>query len=203
MVKLRLGFNNMKMALQGVHGKHCECNCEICTNASSVLCMVKKCTFYGLIDFWTSMLCPLDDVTWHKQLCLKGDCEDYGLDMLLTCTLKEDANSTSLMQWKCYQKVLHGKTHAGKNNFVLHLQYKELTTKVFLDYLQPRLKKFIYHNYVYHFQDEQYHTYMVFSKRFYIVCNWLCIKLPFPSLSWNPRNALAFFSNHHSCAYML
>jgi hypothetical protein len=80
--------------------------------------------------------------------------------MLFTCPLKEDANSTSLMQWKCYQKVLHGQTCASKNNFVLCLQYKESIAKVLLDYLQPRLKKFIYHNYVYHFQDEQYHTCM-------------------------------------------
>jgi hypothetical protein len=158
MAELKLGFNNMRMALRGVHGKHYECNCDMCTNANSVLCMVEKCTFYGLIDFWTSVLCPLDDVTWHQQLCLKGDCEDYGVDMLFICPLKEDANLTSLMQWNCYQKVLHGKTHVGKDNFVLHLQYKELIAKVFLDYLQPRLKKFIYHNYVYHFQDEQYHT---------------------------------------------
>jgi hypothetical protein len=53
------------MALWGVQGKHCECNCDICTNVSSVLYMIEKCTFYGLIDFWTLVLCPLDDVTWH------------------------------------------------------------------------------------------------------------------------------------------
>jgi hypothetical protein len=80
--------------------------------------------------------------------------------MFFTCPLKEDTNSTSLMKWKCYQKVLHGKTRVGKNNFVLCLQYKESIAKVFLDYLRPRVKKFIYHNYVYHFQDEQYHTCM-------------------------------------------
>jgi hypothetical protein len=88
------------------------------------------------------------------------DCEDYGVDMLFICPLEEDANLMSFMQWKCYQKVLHGKTHVGKNNFVLRLQYKELIAKVFLDYLRPRLKKFIYYNYVYHFQDEQYHTFI-------------------------------------------
>ncbi len=109
MAELKLGFNNMRMALWGVQGKHCECNCDICTNVSNVLYMIEKC-----IDFWTLVLCPLDDVTWHYQLCLKGDCEDCGVDMLFTCPLKEDANSTSLMQLKCYQKVLHGKTHASK-----------------------------------------------------------------------------------------
>ncbi len=85
---------------------------------------------------------------------MKGDCEDCGVDMFFTCPLKEDANSTSLMQLKCYQKVLHGKTHTCKDNFVLCLQYKKSAAKVFLDYLWPRFKKFIYHNYVYHFEDE-------------------------------------------------
>ncbi len=66
MAELKLGFNNLKMALQGVDGKHCECNCEICTNASNVFCTVEKCTFYGLTDFWTSMLCFLDYGTWHQ-----------------------------------------------------------------------------------------------------------------------------------------
>jgi hypothetical protein len=41
--------------------------------------MVEKCTFFDLTNFWTSMLCPLDDVTCHQQLCLKGDCEDCGV----------------------------------------------------------------------------------------------------------------------------
>ncbi len=140
---------------------------------------------------------------WNMALTTMFERGLWRLWCILACPLEEDANSTSLMQWKCNQKVLYGKIHASKDNFVLHLQYKESIAKVLLDYLQPRLKKFIYHNYVYHLQDEQYHTCMVFSKRFYIVCNWSCIKLHFPNLSWNPRNALAFFSNHHSYAYML
>jgi hypothetical protein len=79
-------------------------------------------------------------------------------------------NSMSLMQWKCYQTVLHGKTCAGKDNFVLCLQYKESTTKAFLDYLWPEFKKFIYHNYVYHFQNEQYHTCMQSFPKDSILC---------------------------------
>ncbi len=52
--------------------------------------------------------------------------------------------------------VVHGKTWARKDNKVLQLQYKETTTKVFLDYLRPNLKMFMLHNFVSKFQEEQY-----------------------------------------------
>jgi hypothetical protein len=60
------------------------------------------------------------------------------------------------MSWKCYEKVIHGKTKACLDNMVLWLQYKETTTIKFLAYLRPKLPKFIIHNYVAQWQDEQY-----------------------------------------------
>jgi hypothetical protein len=52
--------------------------------------------------------------------------------------------------------MVHGKTRAGEDNKVLRLQYKETWAKVFLDYLRPKLKRFVLHNYVSKFQEEQY-----------------------------------------------
>jgi len=40
----------------------------------------------------------------------------------------------------------------------LRLQYKETTTREFLDYLRPKLKFFVMHNYVSKFQEEQYNV---------------------------------------------
>jgi hypothetical protein len=51
---------------------------------------------------------------------------------------------------------LHGKIRAGLDNKVLRLQYKETTTHVFLSFTRLRLQKFIIHNFVAHFQEEQY-----------------------------------------------
>ncbi len=51
------------------------------------------------------------------------------------------------MQWKSYEKVLHGKTRVGKDNYVLCLQYKEKNAHVFLEYLRPKLQKKLVHNY--------------------------------------------------------
>ncbi len=63
-----------------------------------------------------------------------------------------------MMYWKCYEKVFHGKTRSYLDNKVLKLQYKDITTQVFLSYLKPRLHKFIRHNFVAHFQEKQYKT---------------------------------------------
>jgi hypothetical protein len=60
------------------------------------------------------------------------------------------------MQWKCYELIVNGKTWAREDCKLLQLQYNESTTKCFLDYLKPKLSKFILHKYVAHFQKEQY-----------------------------------------------
>jgi hypothetical protein len=65
-------------------------------------------TFQGLIDMWTSIMCPTTrDSTFHDFKCLQGECFDCGIDMLVTCPIEEDNASDKLMKWKCYEKVLH------------------------------------------------------------------------------------------------
>lgn len=157
MVELRHGFNNMRTGSKGVHGRNCTCGCDICCSNTPGECLADRVQFSGLTDMWSSILCPVEDSIWYNPSCLKGNCEMCGIDMLITCPLEEGINSTRLMQWKCYEKVIHGKTRAGKDNKVLRLQYKETTAKVFLEYMRPKFRKFIVHNYFARFQDEQYH----------------------------------------------
>jgi hypothetical protein len=45
---------------------------------------------------------------------------------------------------------------ARKDNKVLRLQYKKTTSRFFLDYMRPRIRKFIIHNFIVCFQVEQY-----------------------------------------------
>jgi hypothetical protein len=33
MVELLQGFNNMRMSSKGVHGKYCECDCDVCSSS--------------------------------------------------------------------------------------------------------------------------------------------------------------------------
>ncbi len=100
-------------------------------------------------------LCPVEELTWHNTNYLKGNYNQCGIDMLMTSLVEEDNISTRLMQWKCYELVIHAKMRARKDK-VLILQYKETTLICFLDYLRPKLKKFIVHNYVAYFKEMQY-----------------------------------------------
>ncbi len=68
-------------------------------------------TFQGLIDMWTSIICPTTrDSTFHDFKCLQGEFFDCGIDMLVICPIRKDNVSDKLMKWKCYEKVLHQKT---------------------------------------------------------------------------------------------
>jgi hypothetical protein len=73
--------------------------------------------------------------------------------MLITCPNKEDKRNEKIVSQKCYEKMIHGKTRASLDNMVLKLQYKEITTQVFLSYSRPRLHKFVTQNFVACFQE--------------------------------------------------
>lgn len=77
------------------------------------------------MDMWTSILCLINDFTFHDLKCLKGECDHCGIDMLITCPNEKDKTSEKMVSWKCYKKVIHGKTRACLDNMGLRLQYKE------------------------------------------------------------------------------
>jgi hypothetical protein len=80
--------------------------------------------------------------------------------MLITCPNKKDKKNEKIVSWKCYEKMIHGKTRASLDNMVLRLQYKETTTQVFLSYSRPKLQKFVTQNFVARFQEEQYKIFL-------------------------------------------
>jgi hypothetical protein len=61
------------------------------------MCKATSTRFQGLIEMWTSFLCPLEDSTFHNLAYLKGECEDYGIDMLMTCPSEKDKRSGKMM----------------------------------------------------------------------------------------------------------
>jgi hypothetical protein len=89
MAELRLGFNNMRIGSKGVHGQNCTCDCDVCFNVTpSVVCQVEKRQFVGLTDMWDSILCPMENSAWHNPSCVKGNCNECGIDMLMTCLME-------------------------------------------------------------------------------------------------------------------
>jgi hypothetical protein len=122
MVELKLGFNNMCSGSKGLHGQNCICDCDVCFNVIlGDKCQAKKCQFVGLTNMWDSILCLVENLAWHNPNCVKGNCNECEINMLMTCPMEENNTSTSLMYWKCYELVIHGKTRARKDNKVLRL----------------------------------------------------------------------------------
>jgi hypothetical protein len=124
MLELVHSWNNMRSRPRGVHGKDCDCKCDVCDGGAPGS-FKADCTHFGrLIDFWMSVLCPIDEDGWYKLDCLMGKCDNCGQDMLITCPTELSHTSNKLVQWNCYQKVVAGKTKGGKDYKVLQLQYK-------------------------------------------------------------------------------
>ncbi len=120
---------------KGVHGKDCSCDRDVCTdNSTPSICKAGCTTFQGLIDMWIFVLCPVEnETTFHDLKCLKGECDNCGINMLLTCLTEQEKMNEKIMRWKCYEKFVHGKTR-GLDNKVLRLQYKGTTTPLPHDY---------------------------------------------------------------------
>lgn len=130
MVGLRYGFNNMRTSTKGIHGSHCSCTCEIClapvylerNQGPHGSCCADLTHVTGLTDFWHSVLCPIEDDGWHHPHCLRGKCDQCGVEnALMLCPLEESELSGLQMEWKCYENITHGKTRNGNDKKVLRL----------------------------------------------------------------------------------
>jgi len=84
---------------KGVHGKICNCECDVCVANSTPSIRKAGCsTFQGLIDMWMSILCPTKNCNAFNDLkCLKGECKSYAIDMLITCPKEEDRRTEKIM----------------------------------------------------------------------------------------------------------
>jgi hypothetical protein len=137
MLELLHGWNNMQGGVKGVHGKNCDCSCNVCDGGAPGKCMVKFMHFGGLTDLWMSILCPVLKNKWYKLDCLMGWCSECGQEMLMTCPTEVHECSDRLVQWNCYQKVVAGKTKKRKEYKVLRLQYKHTSPRQYFQYMKP------------------------------------------------------------------
>jgi hypothetical protein len=96
----------MRTTSKGVHGRMCNCNYDIYYSEALGHCIAEQVQFFGLINMWALNLCPMEDSIWHNPRCLKGECLNCGVDMLITCPIEENKHLTLYMQWKCYALVM-------------------------------------------------------------------------------------------------
>ena len=156
MLELLHDLNNMQIGPRGVHGKDCDCRCNICDGGVLGNCKADCAHFGRLSDIRMSILCSIAKDGWYKLDYLMGKCNDYGQDMLMTCLMELSHKSNKLVQWNCYQKVAVGKTKGGRDYKVLWLQHKPTLTWQYLQYMRPRLTRFITHNFIVQWQTKQY-----------------------------------------------
>ncbi len=91
MVELLQGFNNMKTSNKGIHGRYCECDCDVCSSSMVWQFTIEQNQFLGSGDMWNSILCDvLYYNDWHNPYCLRGCCGECGLYMLITCPCEKD-----------------------------------------------------------------------------------------------------------------
>lgn len=165
LAELRVGWNNMRSATKGIHGRHCDCLCDVClcppTMEPTAVSRPSSCHadlshFTGLTDMWHSVVCPVTADGWHAQKCLKGECDLCGVEMLHICPREMETDLPLMVQWHNFEMVVHGRTRSGKENKVPRMMYQTTRAPVFITYLAEKLRPFIFHNYIAKWQAERF-----------------------------------------------
>lgn len=164
--ELLIGFNNMRTVGKGVHGQ-CQCLCEeVCQRNSIQPCeeghsyLPQHCgahlhRFERMSSLWTTILCPQPMWSkWFKRECLMGECNLCGIKNLQFC--RRELTTDRTVKWRRISHVVVGKTKDGNDKKVPQVEYMESTPRDFIEYLKPKLKEFITHNFVSNWQETQF-----------------------------------------------
>jgi hypothetical protein len=85
-----------------------------------------------------------------------GECDVCGVERkLLFCPLEVDPESEDILSWRRFQKVEIGKDDDGKPIKRVYEVHVDTSPVELVLYLKPILQKFVTHNYVARWQDEQ------------------------------------------------
>jgi hypothetical protein len=108
-----------------------------------------------LTALWTSIICSKPKLSiWHSKSCLQADCLECGVSSFKK--IPQDLQYENLIHWKSTRYEVVGKIDVGKNKKVHKVEYHETQPKELLKYLNPHLKEFVLHNYVFRWQDLQF-----------------------------------------------
>jgi hypothetical protein len=60
------------------------------------------------------ILCPKFDIDeYHKLLCIRGDCNNYGISKLQLCPSEVDPSNEILIPWKRFENAFVGHSDDG------------------------------------------------------------------------------------------
>jgi hypothetical protein len=123
--ELQGALNNMHTKSR-IHFSSCDYFCEeICqpTYEESSECVGALTTYPTLTSLWESVVYPRDDyLEWYNKDCLLGTCENYGVDIIPICLVKEECFLNILVSLKRYstKKILIKKGKEKKKLIFCH-----------------------------------------------------------------------------------
>ena len=80
MLYMKAVFNHIRSPNLGLHGKSCDCDCEVCyiddyTNG----CGAYEHSYNNITKPWDSFMCPkASNSVFHGLECLNGECPNCG-----------------------------------------------------------------------------------------------------------------------------
>ena len=153
---LREAYNTMRDAMKGVHTFiSCTCLCSVCSDAPEDSCSAHLTKCDGVTKFWEQIVCPKgESEEFHKLECLMGSCSQCGVDSLQLCP-NEEANAAFKLKWRCFSYEVVGVNDDGEPRKRIQEVFMETSCVEFIDYLKPKLKEFVRHNFVARWQDVQ------------------------------------------------
>ena len=93
---LKDAINHMQSCVFGLHGKACQCQCNICKDNGG--CKAPKNPIKSVTALLDSMLClKLERSNFHALACLSGQCKRCGLEKLDFCHAKDEFISKKIV----------------------------------------------------------------------------------------------------------
>jgi hypothetical protein len=160
---LKDAMNRMRDRRLGIHRTH-ECGsfcfCDVCCPPGTRGvdgCQAHSANFARTTKLWQSCVCAKDELQlWHRRECLMGECDVCGVERkLLFCPSKVDPELEDIISWCRFQRVEIGQDNEGKPIKQVREVHVQTSPVELVLYLKPISQRFLLHNYVAHWQDEQ------------------------------------------------
>jgi Trm5-related predicted tRNA methylase len=87
-----------------------------------------------------------------------GECSNYGVETLKFCPSK--LISKRLVTWHKISYITVGKTNEVQNKKVSRVEYCETKPRKVIEYLKPKLKNFVVHNFMSKWQKKEIKKYL-------------------------------------------
>jgi hypothetical protein len=154
---MKVSLSNMRDQLHGLHASlGCNCTCEVC-GLGDIGCCAHIKNFKRMTLLWMECVCPKGELDqWHNLACLMGECEYCGVKLLQICPQEHSASSSALVKWKCFEyNVVGVHEDSGRPKKCIKEAFKETTPGEFIMYLKPKIERFVTHNFIANWQDDQ------------------------------------------------